>query len=116
MGAGSVLVSARRVMHAKIAAWAALPLLTGLTACDPEEFGGLHYNQDFHYSYPLQEGGRLSIDTFNGSVEVSTWDQATVDVSGTKYGPTQQAADALRVDIANTPGSVSIRVARPPEF
>jgi len=103
-------------MRANMAAWTALPLLLGLTACDPEDFTGLRFNQDFHYSYPLKEGGRVSIDTFNGSVELTTWDQDTVDVSGTKYGPTQAAADALRIDIADTPGSVAIRVARPSEF
>jgi DUF4097 and DUF4098 domain-containing protein YvlB len=103
-------------MRAKIAAWAAVPALFGLAGCDLEDFGGPRYNQDFHYSYPLKEGGRLSLDTFNGAVDVSTWDQATVDVSGTKYGPSQAAADALRIDIVDTPGSVSIRVARPSDF
>jgi uncharacterized protein involved in outer membrane biogenesis len=50
---------------------------------------------------------------FNGSVEVSGWDQETVDISGAKSGPTQEAADALKVAIDNSPDSVSIRVTRP---
>jgi DUF4097 and DUF4098 domain-containing protein YvlB len=36
-----------------------------------------------------------------------------VDVSGSKYAATQQAADALKVAIDNSPDSVSIRVTRP---
>jgi len=103
-------------MRAKHATWAVLPMLLGLAGCDLEDFAGPRYNQDFHYSYPLQAGGRLSLDTFNGAVDVSSWDQNTVDISGTKYGPTQSAADALRIDVVNTPGSVEIRVARPTEF
>ena len=103
-------------MRAKLATWAVVPALLGLTGCDLEDFGGPRYNQDFHYSYPLKEGGRLSLDTFNGAVEVSVWDQDTVDVSGTKYGPSQAAADALRIYVADSPGSVAIRVVRPSDF
>jgi hypothetical protein len=103
-------------MRAKFAALAVVPALLGLTGCDLEDFGGPRYNQDFHYSYPLKAGGRLTLETFNGAVEVSTWDQDTVDVSGTKYGPSQSAADALRIDVADTPASISIRVTRPSDF
>jgi DUF4097 and DUF4098 domain-containing protein YvlB len=53
------------------------------------------------------------VETFNGSVEVSGWDQETVDISGSKYAATQEAADALKVAIDNSPDSVSIRVTRP---
>ena len=95
-----------------------LPILAAallcLAACDFEDFGGFdRYRQDFHYTYPLKSGGRLSVETFNGSVEVSGWDQETVDISGSKSGPTQEAADALKVAIDNSPDSVSIRVTRP---
>jgi hypothetical protein len=103
-------------MRANFATWAVVPALLGLAGCDIEDFAGPRYNQDFHYSYPLNEGGRLSLDTFNGTVELSTWDQGTVDVSGTKYGPSQSAADALQIDTVNTPGSVAIRVVRPSDF
>jgi len=87
-----------------------------LSGCDIEDFGSFgRYSKDFHYSYPLKAGGRISIESFNGSVELSPWDQETVDVSGTKYGPTQEAADAVKVDVDNGPDSVSIRVVRPSE-
>ena len=71
------------------------------------------YNKDFHSSYPLKAGGRLSVETFNGSVDISGWDQDTVDISGTKYGPSQEEADNLRVDIDHSADSVSIHVQRP---
>jgi DUF4097 and DUF4098 domain-containing protein YvlB len=38
-----------------------------------------------------------------------------VDISGSKYAATQEAADALKVAIDNSPDSVSIRVTRPSE-
>jgi DUF4097 and DUF4098 domain-containing protein YvlB len=73
------------------------------------------FSQDFHYNYALAANGRLSVETFNGSVEISGWDQNTVDISGTKYGPSQRAADDLKVNIDKSPDSVSVRVLRPSE-
>ena len=87
-----------------------------LAACDIEDFNVgdfQRFQRDFHYSYPLKAGGSLSLETFNGSVEISGWDQNTVDINGVKYGPTQEQADALKVDIENSPDAVSIRVVRP---
>jgi hypothetical protein len=87
-----------------------------LTACDVVDFPGMErFSRDFHYSYTLGAKGRLSVETFNGSIEISGWDQNTVDISGTKYGPSQRAADDLKVDINNSPDSVSIRVLRSSE-
>ena len=101
-------------MRAKLLLPILAAALLGLAACDFEDFGGFdRYRQDFHYTYPLKSGGRLLVETFNGSVEVSGWDQETVDISGAKYAATQEAADALKVAIDNSPDSVSIRVTRP---
>jgi hypothetical protein len=84
-----------------------------LTACDAD-FGDFErFSRDFHYSYPLNSGGRLTVETFNGSVEISGWDQNTIDISGTKYGPTQAAADALPVEIEHGATSADIRVVPP---
>ena len=63
----------------------------------------------------MHADGRLEVETFNGSVEISGWDQPTIDISGTKYGPTQETADALRVDIGTSPDSISVRAVRPIE-
>ena len=56
------------------------------------------------------------METFNGAVEISGWDQNTVDVSGTKYGPTQEAADNLEIRVDQSPSSVSLRAVRPPDL
>src|SRR5579864_8972086 len=92
-----------------------LPVLAAaLTGCDLEDLADNgRFSSDFHYAYPLRPGGSLSVESFNGGVEVTGWDRDTVDISGTKYGPTQQAADGLRIDIDKAPDSVSIRAVRP---
>ena len=88
--------------------------LISLTACDLEDWGDTgRFNRDFHESYPLNADGRLSLESFNGSVEISGWDQTNVDISGTKYGPTQSDADNLRVSFDHHPDAVSIRAERP---
>ena len=84
-----------------------------LSGCDIEDFSGARYDRDFHYGFPLSAGGRIMVETFNGGIEISGWDQNTVDISGTKYGPTQEMADSLDVSVDHTPGSVSIHVQRP---
>jgi DUF4097 and DUF4098 domain-containing protein YvlB len=101
-------------MHPKLVFPVLMTGLLGLTGCNIEDLGNLqHFTRDIHYSHPLSSNGTLSVETFNGSVEVSAWDQDMVDVSGTKFGPSLQDADDLKVNIDTTGDAVSIRVVRP---
>jgi len=88
-----------------------------LTSCDLEEigsFGDSHaYRKDFHYSYALKPGSRLAVDNFNGSVEITGWDQDKVEIDGNRYASTPELLDAIRVDVAATDDSVQIRTIRP---
>jgi hypothetical protein len=85
-----------------------------LAGCEFEDFGGMErYSEDFHYSYPLNAGGRLSVESFNGAIEVSTWDQQTVDVSGTKYARSLEDTRDIKIETDHTPSAVSIRAVRP---
>lgn len=96
--------------------WILLPGLIGLLGCDIEDFGSSErYTADFHYNYALHSGGRLSLENFNGSIEITGWDQETVDISGTKYAPTPELRDAMKIDVSNTPDEVTIRTVRPSE-
>jgi hypothetical protein len=103
-------------MTRKLLLWALVPCLAGLVGCDLEDLGVARYSKDFHYTYPLQSGGKLSLETFNGSVEITGWDRNMVEIDGTKYGPSQEAADALRVDISDTLTAIEIHVNRPSDF
>jgi len=100
-------------MRALLALPAAAALI--LSGCDFEDFGGMErYHEDFHYSHPLKSGGRLAVEGFNGSIEISVWDQETVDISGTKYARSQSDINDIRIDIDHNPDAVSIRASRPP--
>jgi DUF4097 and DUF4098 domain-containing protein YvlB len=98
-----------------------IPLLAAVSlvssGCYIGDFnGGMRFHRDFHYSFPISAGGRVDVETFNGGVEITPWDQDTVDISGTKWGPTEDAADALRVETDRTADSISIRAVRPSEW
>jgi hypothetical protein len=90
-----------------------------LTGCDPEEFasfGDSHaYEKDFHYSYALKPGGRLAVENFNGSVEITGWDKDTVEIDGRQYASTLALRDAIKIDVAASDGLVEIRTIRPAE-
>lgn len=98
--------------------WCAPVLAAGLfvlTGC--EDFGDWgpsdRYREDFHYSYALKPGGTVSLESFNGSIEVMSWEQPTVEVNGTKYASQKEYLDEMKVDANATPGQVRIRMLRP---
>jgi DUF4097 and DUF4098 domain-containing protein YvlB len=82
--------------------------LVGLCGCD--DFDGFgRVQQDFHYSYALQPGGHLDVETRNGSVSIVGWDRNSIDVSGTKYAPDDTALKDvhIKVDVAGNSASIT---------
>src|SRR5712692_4663022 len=71
------------------------------------------YREDFHYSYPQTAGGRFAIENFNGSVEITGWDQNTVDISGTKYAETQQLLNEIKIEAASSGNMVHVKTVHP---
>src|SRR5262245_34885575 len=85
---------------------AAIPLLFGQKT---------RFEAQFHQSYPMQPGSRLSVDNFNGSIEISGWDQNTLDVSATKYAETEQLLGQLNIEVSAGADGVRIRTIAPTE-
>ncbi len=79
-----------------------------LTAGDSQAF-----KEDFHQNLAMGSGGKLSIENFNGSIQVTGWDQNTIDISGTKYGETEALKNSIKVDIQATGGVARIKTIRP---
>jgi hypothetical protein len=94
-----------------------IPALAGslliLCGCEYEDWGNVRRTQDFHFSHPLKSGSRVSVEGFNGSVEISGWDQETVDISGSKYAPSDELLEALKIDVSSHSDSVTVRAIRP---
>jgi DUF4097 and DUF4098 domain-containing protein YvlB len=91
------------------------PALLFMAGCDLEDFGSSErYTADFHYG-PYKSVARLSVDNFNGSIEITGSDQDTVDISGTKYAGSQDLLSSIKIDVAQTGDSIHIRTVRPSE-
>lgn len=90
----------------------ALALLLGAVAL---VFAGdsSRYREDFHYSYPQTPGGRLTLENFNGSVEITGWDQNTVDISGTKYAESEDLLRQIRIEASSSGNAVRVRTNHP---
>ena len=71
------------------------------------------YKEDFHHSYALKPGGTVSVENFNGPVEIIGWEQDSVEVDGTKYASQKTYLDEMKVDVSATPTAVRIRTTRP---
>jgi len=89
-------------------------LVLFLAGCDLEEFvGSARYKEDFRYSYELNSGGRLAVESFNGSIEIYGWDKEEAEITGTRYASSKELLDALEIDIVPSEDAVRIRAVRP---
>lgn len=97
------------------AALAALPFQTG---CDLEDIahGGERYREEFSYNYDLKPGARLSVESFNGSVEILSWEKDAIQISGSKWASHQGDLRELKIDIQHDPQYVRVRAVRPSGF
>jgi hypothetical protein len=85
-----------------------------LAGCDLEDFDSNDRVQaDFHHTYPLNPGGSVNVDTFNGPIEIIGWDQNSIDISGTKYARTEQLRDEIKIDISHSDTAVTVHATRP---
>ena len=74
------------------------------------------YREDFHSTHPLEAGGKVSVESFNGPIEVAGWEQNSVEVNGTKHASYRGLLDDIKIDVDSTPGAVRIRARRPDGF
>jgi hypothetical protein len=100
-------------MREKFANRLGVAVLVILVGCGGDNGTSQRSFENFHYSYPLGTGGRFSLETFNGAVEISGWDEMNVDIGGTKHRARESRSLSTEVHVFNSPGSVEVRVIRP---
>lgn len=97
-----------------ISAFVLVPALAILAGCDIEDLGSVNQQkEEFHRRLTMKPGGRLSVENFNGSIEIHGGEGDAVEISGAKYAPTRELLEALKIDIVSSPDSVRIRTVRP---
>ncbi|MGH9722045.1 MAG: hypothetical protein ACRD8O_17695, partial [Bryobacteraceae bacterium] len=89
---------------------ALLPLLL-LSAA----FGIDNFTEEFHKTYPLAAGGRISLHNLNGGVRIHGWDRGDVKVDAIKRASTKRRLDEASIMIDSSADSISIRTRYPNE-
>jgi hypothetical protein len=101
-------------MKRAISIVAVLCLMLLVAGCDLENLAdSSRYREDFSYTYPLKAGGRVTVENFNGSVEVLGWEKDAVQITGTKYAPTKEVLQGLKIEAVAKDDSLVIRTVRP---
>lgn len=93
---------------------AAAALLLGGCEFDGESWGSsTRFKEDFAETHALAPGGRVFLESLNGSVEVLGWDKAEVEVTGSKYASRREVMEAMKIEVVAGEGSIRIRTLRP---
>lgn len=102
-------------MRANVLTLAALAVIPFQIGCDLETLAESsdRFREDFQYSYNLKPGGRVSLETFNGSVEVLSWEKDAVQITGTKYASREEDLAGIKIDVKADDSSVQVRTLRP---
>ena len=75
------------------------PFALFLVGCDIEDMApGPREQEEFQMNFPLRSGGRLVLENYNGSVEITGWDQESVEIHGTKFANTKEQLKEVRID------------------
>lgn len=103
-------------MRSKLSGISAVVLIVVfLTGCDPADFAPSdRFTADFHYT--LKPPDRLSVEDSNGEIEIAGWDEPTIEVTGVRFGPTQEALDSVKIDIHESSAFTEIRATHPNGF
>jgi hypothetical protein len=92
----------------------AIAVVMTLAGCDVDDWdSSQRITEDFHHTFSLKPGGRLTVESFNGSVEIFGWDKDQVEINGTKYASRRELLDAIKIDLVPSSDSIQVRAIRP---
>ena len=95
----------KRILAGGLAAFAvAFQLALASTPGAREEL-----TEEFHQTYPLRAGGRVSLDNINGDVRVSVWDREEVKVDAVKSAFSEDRLADIEIKVSAQPDAVHIR-------
>jgi len=83
-----------------------------LAACDIT-IGASEYSVREEKKFTVSGQARLSLSTFDGSIEVRGWDRNEVIVEVEKVGPDQKTVDRIQVKAAQDGNAITIEVPKP---
>jgi DUF4097 and DUF4098 domain-containing protein YvlB len=69
--------------------------------------------EELNFSYPINEGGRISVDNVNGDVTVIGGSGGMVEITAIKRAGSQAYLDGLQITIRNTDDAIRIETDHP---
>jgi hypothetical protein len=69
--------------------------------------------EEFHETYPLAEGGRVSLKNINGAARVNVWDRNEVKVDAVKWAYRKERVDEAKIIVDATASAIGIRTEYP---
>jgi len=81
--------------------------------CNLDSLDSGRFREDFQYAYGAMPGARLTLDSFNGDVDILSWEKDSVQITGVKYASSEEELKDLRIDVKATGDSIAIRTVRP---
>jgi hypothetical protein len=102
-------------MRLPLLALATLAVVPFQTGCDFDNIvdASDRFQEDFQYTYDLKPGGRLSVESFNGTIEILGWEKDSVQVTGTKSAARQELLKEIQIEAKSADNAVTIRAIRP---
>src|ERR671939_159287 len=94
-------------------ALAALALTAADAAVRAQRTDRPELTEEFHQTYPLAAGGRLSLSNINGAVKVQTWERAEVKVDAVKRAFTAERLRDAQIKVDATANHVRIETEYP---
>lgn len=96
---------------------AAVGVISGTSASNAQNTQGAQSREElrdeFHQTYPLAGGGRVSLQNINGAVRVGVWERNEVRVDAVKRAYTRERLDEAQIKVEATNDSVSIKTEYP---
>lgn len=99
----------KRVLLALVASLGLLTVFAGSARTQSDQ----RLSEDFHQTYPLAAGGRVSLENINGSVIISAWDRNEVKVDAVKWAYTRERLSEAKIEVSANAGSIYIKTDYP---
>lgn len=90
-----------------------VPLLTAaLAACSINVSAERHVTTE-KKSFPVTGRAEVVLKTFDGAIEVTTWDQSEVAVTIERYAGSEAEAEALKVNATQSGNTITVEAVKP---
>jgi DUF4097 and DUF4098 domain-containing protein YvlB len=106
------IVMSKKRLLLSLAALAAL-VLTAADASLAQRSGGPELTEEFHQTYQLAAGGRVSLSNINGAVKVQTWERPEVKVDAVKRAHTAERLREAQIKVDASSNRVRIETEYP---